>query len=265
MPLIDYRVIADAISFYEGLGYEYIEVPWSARGDAMCLTTPNGILLFPLRDEFLLASGEQIFIQMMQDGELKDGERYMCVTPCFRDEPHYTPLVRPYFLKVELIVVGSDEQADVDRALSHAESFFNRYLPKPVERLKTDIGIDIMYNDVELGSYGLRDHPTTGPWVYATGVAEPRFSQVLARVPKGYSARAIPKGRYGQFSKILEEVEELEDALEQGVDIMSMVELSDLYGAMEGFVDTRFPGFSMEDIKKMSAVTKRAFRNGYRS
>ena len=79
----------------------------------------------------------------------------------------------------------------------------------------------------------------------------------------GYHLRAISKGKIGEISKIREELEELEDAMEQGVLIMALCELADLYGAIEAFSEEL--GVSMEDIKQMSEVTKRAFQSGRRS
>lgn len=79
----------------------------------------------------------------------------------------------------------------------------------------------------------------------------------------GYHVKKITKGELGEFSKVKEEVAELEDALEQGVKIMAQVELADLYGAIEAYADVHF-GLTMDDIKKMSDVTKRAFKDGSR-
>lgn len=78
----------------------------------------------------------------------------------------------------------------------------------------------------------------------------------------GYHLKEIKKGVLGKPSKIREELEELEDALEQDVKIMALVELSDLYGALEAVAVEM--GVTMEDLKKMSEVTKRAFKSGQR-
>ena len=48
----------------------------------------------------------------------------------------------------------------------------------------------------------------------------------------GYHLRKIAKGSPGEASKIKEELEEFLDAVDQGVKIMALVELSDLYGAI---------------------------------
>jgi hypothetical protein len=80
----------------------------------------------------------------------------------------------------------------------------------------------------------------------------------------GYHIKEIPKGTYGTVGKILEEALELEDAQNQGVRIMALMELSDLYGAMQGYLEQEFPGISMEDLAKMSKVTERVFQSGGR-
>jgi hypothetical protein len=79
----------------------------------------------------------------------------------------------------------------------------------------------------------------------------------------GYHMRPITKGVLGEVSKIREELEELEDAEQQGVLIMVMVELSDMYGAMKTYATKR--GFTMHDLAQMSEVTERAFVTGRRS
>lgn len=52
----------------------------------------------------------------------------------------------------------------------------------------------------------------------------------------GYHLREIPRGTYGELSKIKEEIEEIEDSIAQGCKVMELVELSDLYGAIEGYL-----------------------------
>ena len=78
----------------------------------------------------------------------------------------------------------------------------------------------------------------------------------------GYHKREIKKGKLGTVSKIREELEELEDALDQGNRIMALCELSDLYGAIEALTSNM--GMTMEDLSIMSDATKRAFRTGRR-
>jgi phosphoribosyl-ATP pyrophosphohydrolase len=78
----------------------------------------------------------------------------------------------------------------------------------------------------------------------------------------GYHNREIPRGVYGEFSKIKEEFLESEDAFEQGNKIMLLVELSDLIGAIESFSEKN--NISLDDLIKMKNATKRAFSDGTR-
>jgi len=78
----------------------------------------------------------------------------------------------------------------------------------------------------------------------------------------GYHLTKIEKGIVGTISKIEEELNELKDAESQKSKIMIMVELSDLYGAIEEYCHTQ--GIEMEDLKIFSDITKRAFKNGNR-
>lgn len=80
----------------------------------------------------------------------------------------------------------------------------------------------------------------------------------------GYHLKAIPKGKFGYSSKIMEEVLELQDAENQACKIMVLVELSDLLGAVSGYLRQNFPGITVRDLEIMSQVTERAFVNGHR-
>lgn len=79
---------------------------------------------------------------------------------------------------------------------------------------------------------------------------------------QGYHLRPISKGVLGKPSKIREELEELEDACQQGNKILAQVELADLYGALKA-VAASF-GLTMEDLAKMDEATARAFKSGAR-
>lgn len=79
----------------------------------------------------------------------------------------------------------------------------------------------------------------------------------------GYHVRKIPRGTFGEFSKVKEEFIELLDAHEQGVTIMELCELADLYGAMEGYIEKKF-NMSIEDLRKMNERTAEAFKDGTR-
>ncbi len=79
----------------------------------------------------------------------------------------------------------------------------------------------------------------------------------------GYHKRKITKGEFTEFSKIVEEFEELQDAHEQCAKIMILCEISDLYGAIEGYIWKHFQ-LTMKDVAMMNELTKRAFEDGTR-
>lgn len=79
-----------------------------------------------------------------------------------------------------------------------------------------------------------------------------------------YHLKEIKKGKLGESSKILEEVMELIDSEEQNCKIMALNELSDIIGAIEIYLKTNYPYLTMNDLIKMSDITKRAFQSGRR-
>lgn len=80
----------------------------------------------------------------------------------------------------------------------------------------------------------------------------------------GYHIRDIPRGECGDVSKIMEEVRELEDAIEQGVRIMQLCELSDIVQAIRLNLRKHHPGVTLDDLIQMADVTERAFTDGTR-
>jgi hypothetical protein len=81
----------------------------------------------------------------------------------------------------------------------------------------------------------------------------------------GYHLTNIPRGVYGESSKILEEVQELQDAEAQNARIMALHELSDIIGAVYGYLRKHFPDMKFEDLLTMANVTRRAFESGKRT
>jgi len=81
----------------------------------------------------------------------------------------------------------------------------------------------------------------------------------------GYHLEPITRGIYGELSKIQEELDEAKDAEKQGVKIMLLTELSDMIGAVEGYLDNHHPDITLDDLRGMSNVTRRAFDSGTRT
>ena len=80
----------------------------------------------------------------------------------------------------------------------------------------------------------------------------------------GYHLDKIPRGHYGEVSKIEEEFHEFKDAVSQGNRIMELVELSDLMGAIRGYLYSYHTGFTLTDLILMADATERAFKDGTR-
>lgn len=81
----------------------------------------------------------------------------------------------------------------------------------------------------------------------------------------GYHKEKIAKGLYGESSKILEEVFELIDAEEQNAKIMALNELSDIIGAVRGYLIQHHPQYTLDDLIKMADLTTSAFLDGDRT
>ena len=76
---------------------------------------------------------------------------------------------------------AADLKQAYDQLTSTALScFFEISDGEAFDVVQTPEGIDICCNNVELGSYGVRQ---MGPhtWIFGTGIAEPRFSLVVQR------------------------------------------------------------------------------------
>lgn len=180
----------DAQNFYEGCGYNDIDVPWDVSQTSIEATIPPGCVPVPfLNSKLLVGSAEQSFVELMllpqSLGKLTPG-KYQAVTPCFRDDPE-DEIHHKYFMKLELIdyyrnsnVAHVVHHNRLDRILNDAKGFFQKYLK--VETLRTDNGIDIIQSKtgIELGSYGYRSFQGH-EWVYGTGLAEPRLSYALTK------------------------------------------------------------------------------------
>jgi len=81
----------------------------------------------------------------------------------------------------------------------------------------------------------------------------------------GYHVAKIPEGEFGQFSKLQEEFAELTDAVAQGNKVMALIEMADLLGAMQGYLEQTYRGtVVLDDLLIMAEATNRAFRSGQR-
>lgn len=156
-------------------------------------------------DDVYVASGEQSFLQEFIEGRLKPG-LYVTSTSCYRPWDGNTEIHRNYFVKAELIQIDHIstpvEEFKLDRLLLEALDYFkckfNSTGISPKGHLKivytedderdlckTHVSKDILLDDIEIGSYGIRSCDKYGVrWAYGTALAEPRFSIAMDKLKK---------------------------------------------------------------------------------
>ncbi len=207
MSQINYECLALAQACYDRHKFSRIEVPWWATRDIVNLTKPphlpdDNIYHIEKNDKYLLASGEQGFMYLMNKGQLAPGA-YQTITPCFRND-QYDELHCKQFMKLELISV-LHKDSNIDDINLHLTGIISsaKYTMQELAKVLTgkdqnilqigthtddptaitgtltyDLAIVHDNQIVELGSYGARQ-AIFGKWIYGTGIAEPRFSKVL--------------------------------------------------------------------------------------
>jgi hypothetical protein len=173
--MIDYKLLGAAVSFYEKLGYMYVETPWLVSSAAILHSAPPGIdyprVSCLTKRQYLVASSEQGACQI----DLDSGgfpEKAIFVSPCFRNEPVLDDKKHFYFMKAELFSLGDAQE----RVIADACQLFSSLSSFPVSRVNTDIGVDLEINGIEIGSYGVRSLPSGKKYTYGTGLALPRFT-----------------------------------------------------------------------------------------
>jgi seryl-tRNA synthetase len=108
--LDQYIRVFEAARYYCDRGYLFLTVPWAVSAEALCITKPETVSLsscphYPAGGEelYVVASAEQSFLHQqlkyIRKWNSPDIERYVAVTPCFRNEPVLDDLHQPYFLK----------------------------------------------------------------------------------------------------------------------------------------------------------------------
>ncbi len=175
--MINYKILQDSVDHYSDEGYIRIESPWTVSEYVDNITKPEQLISYQLKhnDKCLVASGEQSFLYLYLKGFLPKG-KFQTITPCFRHES-FTDLHMKYFMKNELIQTDYTSEEYLEDMIFSALSFFREYLPE-AKVIDTKIGKDIVWNNFELGSYGIRECEFL-KWIYGTGCAEPRLSHLI--------------------------------------------------------------------------------------
>jgi hypothetical protein len=189
--MIDYRKIAAAESYYKRIGYIPFYVPWTASQYAQEITLPAETKLVKSDFGYLVGSAEQSILDMICTGRKHRSDfsgRIFATTPCFRNEKE-DYLHQKYFIKTELFDNTDVNSENLWRMINDARCFFGIVLGiRNVDVVKIDKNsYDIVGGpeNVELGSYGIRNHAVAGPWIFGTGCAEPRLSIVRKMVKRG--------------------------------------------------------------------------------
>lgn len=185
--MINYNLIDRSIEYYKQQGFKRIESPWMVSEEISNLTLPKDKKAFKLQHnkKVLVGSGEQSFMYMIVKGILTPG-RYQTTTPCFRDDS-FDIFHSKYFIKNELIDFENPSLYTLNQIIESSKQFFISLKPSDAEHFEITLNVqddspvyDINYKGVELGSYGIRTIPYYDiPYIFATGLAEPRTSTVL--------------------------------------------------------------------------------------
>lgn len=180
------EVIAQAHRWW-GLWFKDKMVPALVDPDVMKHTCPAGVhddRLYGAGTDTVVASAEQSFLQLEKDGQLEPGN-WMALTPCYRDEPVMDETHLPVFLKLELMKLTDDTnfytRSEALWVATKMQKFFMEFYAMPTTILETEDGWDVMYEDLELGSFGVRRTMRGKSYIYGTGLAEPRASIALLR------------------------------------------------------------------------------------
>lgn len=188
MHKINWHRLAQAIDYYQSLGFEYVETPWLVHPFSAEITTPRDRRVESLQGYALAlaASGEQGFLDLNRQNRLENGVNFVTCSPCFRiqDERH-SDFHHAHFMKVELFSrceSKSMAQFAEMELLNRAATFMTEWVKPTVTKQPNEYDLEIA--GIEVGSYGHRYDIDTGWWAYGTGLAEPRFSQALLALEK---------------------------------------------------------------------------------
>lgn len=179
--MIDYHRLADSVTFFQRRDYVRVEAPWWVSKEIMDMTAPpepRNTYYLEVNKKCLVASGEQSFLYMAAKDRLPKG-KFQTITPCFRDES-IGVLRKKGFMKNELIRTDKVDDSALQAMISEAWCFFESQVPdvNKLKVVKTEIGFDIEYGGIEIGSYGIRSCDILD-WVYGTACAEPRTTRAI--------------------------------------------------------------------------------------
>jgi hypothetical protein len=184
--MINYGRLDRSISYYELHKFKRIESPWTVSEKISNLTKPieSTNLEIKNKNKVLVASGEQSFLYLYIKGFIPLEDKFQTITPCFRDDI-FDQLHTKYFIKNELFITDNVCEDTLYKTIHICKEFFESELSVSVTL--TELGknqIDLEYNGMELGSYGIRNVGFM-KYIYATGLAEPRMTMIKKYINNG--------------------------------------------------------------------------------
>lgn len=185
---ISWENISSILNYHVSVnGFKYVDVPWIIPKCIKSITFNCQDWNVLENNLCLIGSGEQGFIYCQVNEALEPERCYITSTPCFRNEENLSDIRKLYFMKCELfksLKEGDDYDKALEEIICAAENGLNQLIHnrKSIYRMKTEEGIDLMIDDVEIGSYYFREYKFNDKkfrYVCGTAIAEPRFSSVL--------------------------------------------------------------------------------------
>lgn len=179
--MIDYKLIDNSIEYYVRNDFERIETPWLVTEYVDSITRPKDVDPYHVinKNKNLIASGEQGFLYLYLKEYLPLG-RFQTTTPCFRNDSFDLTHTK-YFIKNELIDTKDVTKDNLYNIIEISKKFFDSlFMYKKTEVIETKVGYDIVIDNIELGSYGIRECEFI-KWIYGTGLAEPRTSKLIKK------------------------------------------------------------------------------------
>lgn len=186
------------MEYWQNKGLSYVPLPWIVPQSIMDCPKPPWIEAPDIATIVgpLVASGEQSFLWLSEQGRLPVNPRgYIGWSPCFRRE-NYDHFHHHYFIKAELFIPVMPKTAELvlEDVISGSEKWFATLANEaglPIRRRVLSDQIDLELDNVELGSYGVRETPSGVPYVFGTALAEPRWTEALADYRDAYHPAEI--------------------------------------------------------------------------
>ena len=185
---VNYKRLSESIDYYKNRGYEKINLPWLAHEKYIKLTYKDNNQFIIKDCRALLGSAEQAFLKEVYENNLEG--QFQSITPCFRNDKEDN-LHFEYFMKNELFIYNKDYnfydyESALEKMVIAAYDYFEKQLHLPilkiVETSESILSYDILLNEVEVGSYLIREVELEDRKImYAcgTGLAEPRFEAAI--------------------------------------------------------------------------------------